>query len=78
MALMRHEEQKEIGMIYESYLDDGLDAQQARMAVSAGFCGTKEAWIQLSQRWTHRLKNDGLEYFKTSEYKMLRKQFEIF
>jgi hypothetical protein len=67
-----------LSMVYESFLDDSKDAGQKRMIVSAGFCGTKAAWTPLRKLWKARLKQDGLEYFKTSEYKMLKEQFEVF
>jgi len=65
-------------MVYLSYLDDSKDQNQAKMFVSAGFLGTKEDWGRLRGAWVARLQEDGLEYFKTSEYKMLNGQFAKF
>jgi hypothetical protein len=65
-------------LIYESYLDDSLDADQAKIGVSAGFCGTSADWQKLRSQWNARLKQDEMTYFKTSEYKMLRGEFERF
>lgn len=65
-------------MIYLSYLDDSKDQNQTKMLVSAGFFATKEDWGKLRITWVRRLQEDGLEYFKTSEYKMLNEQFAKF
>lgn len=65
-------------MIYHCFLDDSKDAEQDKVFVSAGFIGDREDWISLRIAWRKRLKEDGLDYFKTSEYKMLRGQFEKF
>ncbi len=65
-------------MIYHCYLDDSKDQNQSQMFVSAGFYGMREDWSALRTAWTARLRRDGLEYFKTSEYKMLTGQFAKF
>jgi len=65
-------------MIYQCFLDDSKDQTQDQMVVSAGFIGTKEAWGSLRRDWSKRLREDGLDYFKTSEYKMLEGQFAKF
>jgi Protein of unknown function (DUF3800) len=65
-------------MVYFSYLDDSKDQNQKKMLVSAGFFATKEEWGKLRVAWNKRLRDDGLEYFKTSEYKMLTGQFARF
>jgi len=62
-------------MVYESFLDDSKDGGQKQMIVSAGFCGPKDAWADLRKAWNKRLQEDGLEYFKTSEFRMLKGQF---
>jgi hypothetical protein len=65
-------------MIYHCYLDDSKDQKQDQMVVSAGFFGTQKAWGNLRAEWKGRLQKDGLEYFKTSEYKMLNGEFSKF
>ena len=65
-------------MIYHCFLDDSKDQNQSKMVVSAGFVGTKDDWGQLRIAWRKRLEDDGQEYFKTSEYKMLTGQFARF
>lgn len=65
-------------MIYNCFLDDSKDQNQSQMIVSAGFYGTRDDWGELRARWSKRLSDDGLEYFKTSEFKMLEGQFAKF
>ena len=67
-----------LSMIYQCFLDDSKDGNQSQMVISAGFYGTKDDWGKLRAAWARRLKEDGLEYFKTSEYKMLEGQFAKF
>jgi len=65
-------------MIYHCFLDDSKDQNQSQMFVSAGFFATQDDWGKLRVTWDKRLREDGLEYFKTSEYKMLEGQFAKF
>lgn len=65
-------------MVFDCFLDDSKDQDQSKVFVSAGFLGTTEYWGELRVAWSRCLKQHGLEYFKTSEYKMLRGQFEKF
>lgn len=65
-------------MVYHSFLDDSKDQHQSKMFVAAGFCATKDDWGKLRASWVKRLNVDGLDYFKTSEYKMLTGQFAKF
>jgi Protein of unknown function (DUF3800) len=65
-------------MVVNCFLDDSKDQNQSKLIVSAGFFGTKEDWGQLRIAWSRRLKEDGIRYFKTSEYKMLEEEFAKF
>jgi hypothetical protein len=65
-------------MIYNCFVDDSKDQNQSQMVVSAGFFGTQDDWGALRIAWKKRLSEDGLEYFKTSEFKMLNGQFAKF
>src|SRR5271170_1297739 len=65
-------------MVFDCFLDDSKDQDQSKVFVSAGFLGTREYWSDLRLGWSKCLKEYGLEYFKTSEYKMLRGQFAKF
>jgi Protein of unknown function (DUF3800) len=62
-------------MICHCFLDDSKDQKQDQMVVSAGFIGTQDARGSLRRAWKKRLTDDGIEYFKTNEYKMLDGQF---
>src|ERR1022692_462165 len=48
------------------------------MIVSAGFYGTQSDWSSVRIEWKKQLGKDGLDYFKTGEYKSLEKQFAKF
>jgi hypothetical protein len=69
---------KAMSMVYHSYLDDSKDQSQSKMVISAGFYGTQNDWAKLRAAWTGCLKRNQIEYFKTSEYKMLTGQFARF
>lgn len=64
--------------VYKCYVDDSKDNEQSKMLVCAGWIGERNEWLDFTKRWNARLKHDGLGYFKTSEYKMLKGQFEKF
>ena len=59
-------------------MDDSKDSKQAQMLVCAGWIGERGDWLDFCQRWNKRLEFEGISYFKTSEYKMLKGQFERF
>jgi hypothetical protein len=65
-------------MVFNCFLDDSKDQRQEKLIISAGFCGLKDEWGPLRTEWIKKLAEDGLEYFKTSEYKMLSGQFAKF
>lgn len=65
-------------MVYHSFLDDSKDRDQSKLFVSAGFFGTKDDWATLRPAWNKRLNQDGIQYWKSSEYNRLEKQFSVF
>src|ERR1700753_100699 len=65
-------------MVCKCFMDDSKDSKQEKMLVCAGWTGERNDWLDFCKRWNKRLALDGLAYFKTSEYKMLKKQFERF
>jgi hypothetical protein len=64
--------------VYKCFVDDSKDSQQAKMLVCAGWIGERNDWMAFCKRWNNRLTQDGIGYFKTSEYKMLKGEFEKF
>lgn len=68
----------EIVGVYKCFMDDSKDSKQAQMLVCAGWIGERNDWLDFCRRWNKRLEPEGIDYFKTSEYKMLRGQFERF
>ncbi|MGO9721918.1 MAG: DUF3800 domain-containing protein [Methylocella sp.] len=65
-------------MLFHCFLDDSKDQNQSKLLVSAGFLGTKDDWHRLRIGWKKQIKKDGVNYFKTSEYKMLNGEFSRF
>jgi hypothetical protein len=56
-------------------VDDSSDEKQ-EVAISVGaFVGQFGAWCDVKNRWTRRLKADGLDYFRATEYNGLHGQF---
>lgn len=64
--------------VYKCFMDDSKDSKQAKMLVCAGWIGERADWLDFMRRWNARLAVDQIAYFKTSEYKMLKGQFEKF
>jgi hypothetical protein len=65
-------------VIYRIYVDDSSDQKQ-ELAISAGaFWGRFGDWCDLTKRWNRRLKQDGLLYFRATEYRSLRGEFSRF
>ena len=48
------------------------------MLVCAGWIGERGDWLDFCRRWNRRLEQEGISYFKTSEYKMLKGEFQKF
>jgi hypothetical protein len=67
-----------LAMLYVCYLDDSKDQHEKRAVVSGGFIGNKNDWQELRLRWKRCLRKHGLDYFKTSEWRGLRDQFQNF
>lgn len=65
-------------MLFRCFLDDSKDEEQSKIFVSAGFLGVKDDWTALRVMWDQCLGESGIDYFKTSEWKMLQGQFARF
>jgi hypothetical protein len=65
-------------MVFQCFLDDSKDQTQSKVFVSAGFFAPVEDWTRLRLAWAKCLRDFGLQYFKTCEYKMLNQQFATF
>jgi len=65
-------------VILKCYIDDSKDSKQEKVYVSAGFLGNKKDWAHLTSDWNKCLLRHGIEYFKISEYKMMKGQFAKF
>ena len=65
-------------MVYDAFVDDSKDRHAEKVVVSGIFIGDKERWGWLRTHWTGRLEDEGMKYFKASEYYGLRGQFVKF
>jgi Protein of unknown function (DUF3800) len=68
-------EDRLVSMIHECFLDDSKDQRQEFLYVCGGFHGSQSAWKRFDKEWNLQLRAEGIEYFKTSEFKSLTKQF---
>ena len=62
-------------MVFQCFLDDSKDKHQNEVFICAGFIATKNDWSNLRSQWGSVLRKHGLQYFKSSEYKMLKGEF---
>jgi Protein of unknown function (DUF3800) len=67
-----------IAMLYHAYIDDSADRDRERVIVAGAIIGDKQRWDFFNKRWRERLKQDGLEYFKSSQCDNLNKEFKKF
>jgi hypothetical protein len=65
-------------MVFHSFLDDSKDANQSKLFISAGFFGLQEDWGSLRISWKKILDDNGIKYFKSSEYNHLTGEFKKF
>lgn len=65
-------------MLYHAYIDDSADSRRERLIVAGAIIGKKQDWNILNQRWNARLKEDELQYFKSSHCETLNGQFHKF
>jgi uncharacterized protein DUF3800 len=59
-------------------MDESVDRLQKHAYIVAGILTSQANWSRIERAWNKRLKQDGLDYFKTSEYRGLNKQFAKF
>jgi hypothetical protein len=72
---MTSDSHKRLCVIRDCYLDDSKDKHQEFVHVCGGFYGTSKAWDRFSKAWDKQCKEDGIDYWKTSEYRRLEGQF---
>jgi hypothetical protein len=65
-------------MMLKVYVDDSADQRQEKAVVAGAFVGTFKQWSALKLQWQRRLKQDGLRYFRSTEYYSLRGEFTIY
>lgn len=65
-------------MLLRTYVDDSADGTQERAVVAGAYMGFYHQWNKLRKQWRIRLKQDGLKYFRATEYYSLRGEFARF
>jgi hypothetical protein len=65
-------------MLVVAYIDDSADGKRERVVLAASFMSSPEEWDKLSVRWKERLGRDGLAYFRSTECRSLRGEFQRF
>ena len=66
---------KRFAMLLRTYIDDSADETRERAIVAGAYIGFYHQWNALQKQWRKRLKQDGLKYFRTSEYYSWRGEF---
>jgi len=67
-----------LAMMYYAYIDDSADRRREQVIVAGAVIGQKEKWSFLNKAWKARLKQDDIDYFKSSHCETLNGQFHKF
>ena len=62
-------------VLLRTYVDDSADQKREKVFVAGAFIGFYHQWNALQKAWRKRLNQEGLEYFRSTEYYSLRGQF---
>lgn len=65
-------------MTVRVYVDDSADQKQELAFCAGAFLGKFGEWCKVKNKWLKRLKQDGLAYFRATEYYSFRGEFERF
>lgn len=65
-------------MLYRGYIDDSADRDRERVIISGAIIGREDSWDTLNKQWQARLREDKLQYFKSSHCRTLNGQFHKF
>ncbi len=65
-------------VIARTYIDDSADGNREKAIAAGAFIGKFGQWNDLRHKWNKRLKQDGLSYFRSTEYYGLRGEFSKF
>lgn len=57
-------------------MDDSADKHRQKVFVVAGFLGHSEDWFEAERHWEARIKRDGIDYFRMSDFVKLDGAFE--
>jgi hypothetical protein len=65
-------------MVLKTYLDDSSDQKREKVVLYGGVVGNGNEWKQFSNKWKVCLRENGIKYFRESEYRWLSGQFRPF
>jgi len=60
--------------VFTFNMDDSADANRQKVVVVAGFVGDSSEWFDVERHWEERIHLEGLEYFRTTEFRMSLKR----
>jgi hypothetical protein len=63
------------GQLLAFYMDDSADAKRQTVFVVAGIIADSEVWFEVERHWTRRLTDEGLSYFRATEFNSLTGEF---
>ncbi len=67
-----------LAVLFRSFVDDSSDERQESVVTAGAVIARHADWQTIRKRWKARLRQDGLAYFRSTEYYALRGEFEIF
>src|SRR5258708_13076516 len=77
-SILGFNEQDAIAMLYRCFIDDSADEHKKIAVIAGALVGSHGAWGKLRPKWMQRLRRDGLQYFRSSEYSNLSGEFSCF
>jgi hypothetical protein len=63
--------------MFIAYFDGSGTASSQPVVTVAGFLSSAEKWVDFEVNWISRLKDDGLPYFRTTEFNASRGPFKV-
>ncbi len=67
-----------IAMLYRGFVEDSADEKKEIAVVAGGLLASHATWTPFPGPWKARLRQDGLDYFRSSDYSALSGEFAKF
>jgi hypothetical protein len=62
-------------VLLKTFIDDSADERQEKVVIAGAFIGRMGQWSEIKTKWRRRLRREGIEYFRSTEYNSLSGQF---